>query len=153
VPQRLQTRYTQAITRAEFAALSVTLYEKLMKPIVPERNHFNDTTDVNVNKAADIGVVIGVGEGMFAPNDTLTREQAATMLSRLAAALEKPIPEAEPTFVDNNRISYWAFDAVGQIQAAGIMQGIGGNIFSPQDPYTIEQSITTMLRMHNYVVN
>ena len=75
------------------------------------------------------------------------------MLARLAAALGRPIPIKAPTFADNDRISPWAFDAVGQIQSVGIMQGVGNNRFDPKGPYTTEQSIATMLRLYDYIMS
>lgn len=151
VPQALQGKYTQVTTRAEFAALAVALYEKVKGAEIAERQTFSDTTDINVQKAAAIGVVSGVGNNNFAPNDKLTREQAATMLSRLAAAIGKPLTEQAATFADNNKVSSWASAAVGQAQASGIMGGVGNNTFAPQDDYTREQSIITITRLFDIV--
>jgi len=92
-------------------------------------------------------VVGGVGEGNFAPDTGLTRQEAAVMLARLANAIGQPLPPSAPTFADNAAISSWATDAVGQMQAAGIMGGTGNNNFSPQGDYTREQSIITILRL------
>ena len=150
VPQALQANYTQAITRAEFTALAVTLYEKQHGEITG-RVEFDDTDDINVQKAAYIGVVQGVGDGRFDPWGTLTREQAATMLSRLAYAIGSPLPREAATFADNDAVSYWAIDAVGQVQAAGIMGGVGENRFNPQGAYTREQSIVTILRLFDFI--
>jgi len=152
VPQPLQSQYTQATTRAEFCALAVALYETATGRAITERMEFNDTTDVNVQKMGALNVVSGVGNGNFAPDDRLTREQAAAMLSRLADALGKPFPMQAPAFSDNVSISTWAFDVVGQVQAAGIMGGTGNNMFSPKDPYTREQSIVTILRLYDIVI-
>ncbi|MCL2368924.1 MAG: S-layer homology domain-containing protein, partial [Oscillospiraceae bacterium] len=101
IPQHLQSQYTQPITRAEFAALAVTLYEFWSGEIIG-RIPFDDTDDINVEKAAYIGVVNGVGDHRFAPDNQLTREQAATMLARLVDAMEEGIPDNPPTFVDND---------------------------------------------------
>ena len=149
VPQNLQSNYTQATTRAEFAALVVTLYETVTgREIAIDRSiAFSDTTDINVHKAATIGVVTGVGDNRFAPDSSLTREQAAVMLARLAYAIGQPFPESAPTFADNADVSYWAIDAVGRVQAAGIMGGVGDNRFAPRGDYTREQSIVTILRL------
>jgi hypothetical protein len=148
VPQNLQSNYTQPITRAEFAALVVALYEN-QRGTIMGRVHFIDTIDVNVLKAAYIGVVLGVGDNRFAPHDTLTREQAAVMLARLADALGSPLPRQPATFVDNDAISSWAIESVGQAQASGIMGGIGNNLFSPEGAYTREQSIVTIMRLYD----
>jgi len=148
VPQTLQSQYTQTTTRAEFAALAVALYETVTGRAITERATFNDTSDINVQKMAGLGVVQGVGDGNFNPGGTITREQAAVLLARLAYAIGQPLPAAAPTFADNAQISSWAVDGVGQIQAAGIMTGVGDNIFAPQDPYTREASIITFLRLY-----
>lgn len=153
VPDTLDGAYTQATTRAEFCALAVALYETATDKTIPERKAFTDTKDVNVEKAAAIGLVTGTNaEGtIFNPNAQLTREQAATMLSRLAAAIGKPLPEQIATFTDNAAISPWAAAQVGQMQAAGIMGGVGDNKFDPTGSYTREQSIVTILRLYDAV--
>ena len=150
VPFNLQASYNQAITRAEFAALVVTLYEN-QRGTITGRSTFGDTNDVNVQKAAYIGVVAGVGNNRFAPNDTLTREQAAVMLARLADAIDSPLPQQVATFADNTQISDWARDGVGRVQAVGIMGGVGDNMFAPRGSYTREQSIITILRLFEIV--
>ncbi|MDR1703469.1 MAG: S-layer homology domain-containing protein [Clostridiales bacterium] len=154
VPQGLQAKYTQAATRAEFCALAATLYETATGQEITGRKTFTDTKDVNVEKLASIGVVSGTNaEGtVFNPDARLTREQAATMLSRLASAIGNPLPKQAATFADNAAISSWAKESVGQMQSAGIMGGIGNNIFSPQGEYTREQSIVTILRLYDVIV-
>lgn len=147
VPLRLQFRYSQPITRGEFSALAVLLYETSTGSEITERSFFADTEDINVQKLAGLGVVSGVGHGNFAPSDSLTREQAAVILTRLADAIGQPLPQASSTFADSLQISSWATQAVGQIQGAGIMEGTGNNMFSPQGAYTREQSIITILRL------
>ena len=152
VSQSLQSRYSQTITRAEFASLAVRLYETIRGEITG-RVTFADTNDVNVQKAAYIGIVMGVGNNRFDPNALLSREQAATMLSRFASAVGTPLNRVSATFADNSQIASWAIVEVGQIQAVDIMRGVGNNRFAPQDPYTREQSIITILRMFDFVNN
>ena len=152
VPDFLQSKFTTATTRAEFCSLAVALYETVKGAEITERTQFSDTTDVNVEKMAALGVVNGVGDGNFSPDDSLTREQAATMLARLATAIGKPLPTVDaPPFNDNADISDWAIEAVGQMQATGIMNGLGDNTFSPLTDYIREQSIVTMMRLFNFV--
>lgn len=151
VPDALQSKYTQPATRAEFCALAVELYETVTGTEITERAAFTDTADENVEKMAGLGVVTGVGEGRFDPDGTLTREQAATMLSRLAAAMGRPLTAQAPTFADSAAVSTWAVDAVGQMQGSGIMGGVGDNAFDPQGSYSREQSMLTMLRLYESV--
>ena len=149
VPQNLQSHYTRNTTRAEFAALAVAFYEA-QHGLITGRSTFVDTNDVNVQKAAYIGVVEGVGNNRFAPNNPLTREQAAVMLSRLANVMEQPLPSQPVDFVDSAAMSSWSVMAIGQMQATGIMGGVGNNRFSPGGAYTREQSIVTMMRLLDF---
>ena len=151
VPQFLQSKYQNQITRAEYCALAVTLYEQYTGAEITGRVSFSDTNDVNVEKMAAAGVVRGVGENKFDPDGLITREQAATLLSNLAAALGKPLPIHAATFADNSSISSYALQGAGQVLAAGIMTGVGDNTFAPKNPYTREQSIITMLRLWKIV--
>jgi len=146
VPIQLQSLYTQATTRAEFAALAVTLYEHFHGE-VEGRSAFDDTDNDYVLRAAYVGLVQGVGNNRFAPDNNLTREQAAVLVTRLANAINAPFPDDAAAFADNASIADWALIAVGRTQAAGIMGGVGNNNFAPQGSYTREQSIITMLRL------
>ena len=149
VPASFQSNYQQPTTRAEFAALAVTLYETVTGSVIAGRLTFSDTNDLSVQKAAFIGVVQGVGNNRFNPGGTLNRQEAATMLSRLAEAVGSPLPNSQfsAAFSDMGGVAPWARVAVGQVQEAGIMQGTGNNMFSPTGSYTREQSIATMLRL------
>ena len=151
VPEALQAGYTSTATRAQFCALAVELYETVTGSEIAQRAEFTDTTDVNVQKMAGIGVINGVGNGQFNPSGQLTREQAATILVRLADAMGHPLPEGTASFADNASIASWALDAVGRAQAGGLMGGIGNNQFSPQGAYTVEQSIMTAFRLYETV--
>jgi len=152
VPAHLQSQYTQPTTRAEFCALAVTLYEGITGSVITRRVTFNDTRDINVEKAAAIGIVSGVGDNNFAPDAELTREQAATMLMRLINSVTRiQLERHAATFADNGSISSWARDAAGLMQASGIMGGVGNNTFAPRNPYTREQSIVTLLRASVFI--
>lgn len=150
VPEALQTKYTNSITRAEFCALAVTLYETVTGEEITGRIAFTDTNDTNVEKTAFIEVVNGTAPGLFSPNDPLTREQAATILIRLSAALGRSFPSQEPQFDDNGNISDWAYQAVGKAQNAGLMNGDGSS-FHPADFYSKEQSILTLYRLYKII--
>ena len=157
VPVGLRSDYNQAITRAEFCHLAVRFYTNNLGAIT-ERVTFSDCADPNVELMGALGVVSGDGKGRFAPNRDMTRQEAATMIARLLDAMGekafgRTLPMQEPTFDDNGSISDWAFEAVGQMQAAGIMGGTGNNRFSPVRPYTREQSIVTVLKLDDLFLN
>ena len=152
VPAILQTDYIKSITRAEYCALAVKLYESIMGEI-RGRIYFTDTNDVNVEKMAFVGIVHGVGNNKFDPDSQLTREQAATLMARIAEALGFPFQQHPVTFKDKADISSWALESIGQALGAGIMFGTGDNVFSPKGSYTREQSIITMVRLNSYITD
>ena len=150
VPISLRSNYTTAITRAEFAMLAVYLYRSATGLEITGRSTFTDTNNVYVEMMAYVGVISGVGGGRFAPNDNITREQAAVLTARLAGVIGQPLPVQAPTFADNASLSTWAVGGVGQMQASGIMGGVGQNLFNPSGSFTREQSIITMYRLFGF---
>ena len=145
VPDNLWHSHTGALRRAEFAALAVVLYETVSGAEISGRVTFSDTNDVNVEKMAYLGVVTGNGDGTFSPNGLVSREQVAVMLARLALFIGVALPVQAPTFSDAADISPWAFSAVGQMQAAGLMTPVSGNEFAPANVFSRQQGIVTML--------
>lgn len=150
LPVPLRTRYDQTITRGEFCALAVRFYECFTGREAEERASFEDTQDVNVEKAAALGIVSGVGNGRFSPDAPLDREQAARILANMAQILGSPLPQAAPTFSDADAVSPWAQASVGQVQNAGIMSGVGGGLFAPRSTYTREQSVVTIMNLYRF---
>ena len=90
----------------------------------------------------------------FAPNDSLTREEAVAILCRL---INKIYPGWDATaqyfdFADSGQISDWAMNDIQVICNMGIMQGVGDNQFAPKDLYTTEQAIATLVRVYSNFV-
>lgn len=136
------------ITRLEFCALAVELYEILSGKAAEGDtiSPFTDTSDQSVIKAYKLGIVTGMGKGIFAPNNVLTREQAAVMLTRAykAAYWEGWTLAEDETysahsldiegvamFSDDALIGSWAKPSVYFMVKSGIINGIGGNLFAP----------------------
>ena len=148
VPQSLQEGYGEQLTRAEFCALAVALYEKCVGEEITERRTFDDIDDINVEKAGAIGVVLGVGDNLFEPDAIFRQEQAATMLARLAEAIGKPLENEDAPPRQEQAISPWALESVRQVLAAGIMESDG--VFLPKTRYDREQGIGAILRLYEY---
>lgn len=86
--------------------------------------------------AYDRGVAMGVLPGQFAPDQNVTREQTAALLSRFCAVQGTPLPEGTLDFTDQDEIGSYARDAVASVQAAGLMRGQGEGRFAPKAPIT-----------------
>ncbi len=141
---------TAPISRAEFAAAAVALYEALSGTAAPQPpvSPFRDTGDAMVLRAYALGVVQGVGDGRFAPDATLTREQAAAMLGRVyeltffgAVGTGESLYPRNLLFSDAGAIGSWAQNYIGFFAAAGILDGMGDGRFAPQGTMTREQAL------------
>ncbi|MBM6906751.1 S-layer homology domain-containing protein [Collinsella tanakaei] len=88
-----------------------------------------------VGWASKTGVVNGYGDGTFAPNENITREEFAAMLSNYAKALGKfeAAPEgALDSFADAGQVSDWATESVAWAVANKVM-GNNGSINATSD--------------------
>ncbi|MBQ9991799.1 MAG: S-layer homology domain-containing protein [Firmicutes bacterium] len=147
---------TQNITRAEFAAVAVKVYEALAgTPALPAVVHpFTDTNDIEVLKAYNVGITNGTGDGtVYEPDSILNREQLATMLTRvfkrvtipgwtLATDAQFELPYEMPAlFADDADISGWARDSVYFMAANNIVGGVGENRYAPKNTTTEEEAI------------
>ena len=146
IPESLLTAdLREDITRAEFAAVSVKLYEYLSKETAKktEENPFEDTADEYVLKAYNLGLTTGTSEKEFSPDGVLTREQAATMLTRVYKKItvkEWSIDndadltyDEDEKFADDESISSWAKASVYFMASKGIIKGVGDNKFAPKN--------------------
>ncbi len=84
--------------------------------------------------AAKTGVVKGMTEELFAPDQIITREQLAVMLVRYAKLIgldTKADAKALEAFADGDTTGDWAVDGVAWCVESGILQGKGGNVLDP----------------------
>ena len=119
------------------------------QPLPPfAKKPFTDTENGAVYILYNHNVVYGKTETAFAPADSLTREEAATILDRLLALVTTEQAEVvQVVYADAGQISDWATSPVQTISNLGYMQGVGNNRFAPQDTYTTEQAIVTVVRV------
>jgi len=97
--------------------------------------------------ASKNSIVNGTGNGKFAPDQSITREQMAVIMQNYAKVIGFTLPKVhvENTFADNAKISAYAKDAVKQMQMAGVISGKSGNIFDPQGTAT-RAEVSAVLR-------
>lgn len=97
ITDSISANYQAYITRAQFCELVLKAYEKLSNTSAEIGDvHFNDTDNPEILKAANLGIVTGHGDGSFAPEEKITREQIATMLSRM---IGKAVPSEKNDFL------------------------------------------------------
>ncbi len=95
-----------------------------------------------VKWAAEKGITGGVGNGLFAPNQSCTRAQIVTFLWRAAGS---PGPKTMSGFSDVPADSYYA-KAVAWAVENGITGGTGDGKFSPDATCTRAQAVTFLYR-------
>ena len=101
-----------------------------------------------VRWATSEGVVNGVGDNAYAPNDPLTREQMAVMLYAYAVYKGYDTTQggmAIREFGDYEEVSDWAATAMDWAVNAGLLGGKPGNLLDPTGSAT-RAEIATILR-------
>ena len=138
------------ITRREFCVLTDKLLASLGKTTGnPMRAPFEDTFDPAVMRLYVAGIVKGTSETTFSPDDTLIRADAACLTARTAAFCHIGLPEKAVT-VPTEEIPDYAKHNVGLVMAYGLFVGTE-NGFEPYEPYTVEQSVTVLVRLYDLV--
>jgi hypothetical protein len=134
-----------SITRAEFAIVLV----KALNLEPRSGKVFNDTTGHwakdAISTAAAHGIVSGYDATTFGPDNLITREQMAVMVSKTAN-----LSSGEgKTFADNNQIADWAKAAVAATSSKNIISGYPDNTFRPKANATRAEAVTVIVKILN----
>ena len=132
------------VSRGETA---VWLHNLEGQPAPAAAHSFVDVTDDSQNDAiswmAETGITTGTSPTTFAPDDTLTRAQAAAFLHRLA---DEPSAPAH-SFADV--VAGWQQQAVSWMSHTGITTGTSPTTFAPDDTSTRAHLVTFLYRYSN----
>ncbi|PEF09541.1 cell surface protein [Bacillus thuringiensis] len=118
------------VTRGQVARM-IYMY---VKPADADASFKNPFTDIKghlfekeILALAKAGLVNGFGDGKYGPDDILTREQMAQVLTN--AFKFKSTKTTTFTDVDKNS---WALKAISALEENGVTIGTGGNMYSPK---------------------
>lgn len=150
------------LTRAQFAALltrSLRIHTGTGDfPFhdVPQDAWYREA----VSKALAAGLVSGVSDTEFAPEQSITREQMAVMLMNAyayarahdyangtATGPESTAWDTPSRFNDGADISRWALEAVKRAVGNGLLEGNPDGTFGPRSQATRAQAITVLSRL------
>lgn len=92
------------------------------------------------------GLMVGMTENTFEPNGTMSRAMLVAVLHRMQGS---PAPEGTASFTDVPA-GAWYTDAVLWAAENGIVSGMGGGKFAPNDPVTREQFVAILFRYANW---
>ena len=145
---------TEDITRERFCEYVYNMLNSVKE--LPQaklfKNPFDDVSNYKINSLSFIGVISGKSENIFAPNDKLTREEAAVILYRSAVYAEAELPAAkvDMTYSDNSDISPWAVSAVYSLKLSGILKDTDDG-FKPQSAMTTQQALTSVMSLYSLI--
>lgn len=135
-------------------AMMVTmLYRMAGSPAVSGGSVFTDVPAGQwysnaVQWASANGVVNGVGEGRFAPEVQITREQMASMMMRYAQFKQYSTSQSADlsAFKDASSISGWALDSMKWANASGLINGRTADTIAPRGTATRAEAATILSR-------
>jgi len=142
------------VTRAEYTAMLV----RALGLRASQSATFTDVEDgawyaESVAAAAEAGLIRGREDGSFDPDGAITREEMAALLVRALQYLggeagevgsDNPPPA---DFRDGDQISGWALADVARAVEAGLMKGIGGNLFAPRSAVTRAEAAQALFNL------
>lgn len=119
------------------------LYGLEGKPEVTAENKFTDVSEDQyycnaVIWAYENGIVKGMGENVFAPNDNITRQQLATIMLQYAKFQGADVSKTTSlaAYKDADQVSAWAVEGMEWAVANGIISGKGDGILDAQGTAT-----------------
>ena len=115
------------------------LYEMSSKITFPDiAGHKNQTA---IEKLASMGVINGMGNGTFGPDQTMTRAQFCTIVVKALGI--KPLESRVFSDVPSGQ---WYSGYVGAANANGIVNGVGNGKFNPDGTITRQEAATMVVR-------
>jgi hypothetical protein len=119
---------------------------------------FSDEADMSetqrsyVAAAKALGYVEGRegenGQRCFAPNESITRAEAAVILHRMLDEMQN-VQVSAPVFADGDDVPAWAGEAVTTLAAYGILRPIGG-VISPESIVSRADAATMLNALMRY---
>lgn len=127
-----------------------------VEPTKPETSkvEFSDIADhwaqASINKAGELGFVIGYKDGTFKPNGTVTRGEFASMLSR---ALNLDTTDSSLNFTDNGKTPAWAQPFIQAVANAGFISGYEDGTFRANNKLTRTELVVIIVRALDLEIN
>lgn len=152
----LWSDYSAQITRAEFAALLVSLYENVKSSTNESSGEkYQDIKDhpfeSEIRKAVNLGLLNGTSDTTIAPDRALSRQEGVKILcafiSKAKGVNISEKPQNLSFYTDAVDIASWAGPYVYYAYDKDIMKGDSSNRFNPQGQLTREQALIIVQRL------
>lgn len=138
---------SRPITRAEFITTLIRLLKlEPVNSLIPAYNDVrkSDWFYGTIQAATELGITEGMGNEIFAPTKSVTREETAKWI---VSSLKQPVVSNTPNpYKDFNAVSSWAKPYVSTITELGLMQGSNGD-FNPKQALTRQEAAMILDRI------
>ena len=130
---------SNSVSRSEFVKMIYTAF-RLSGEITVS---FDDVADDEwyaepIRSVASLGIVSGIGDGKFAPNAEITRQDMCVMIKNVLD-YKNITPDKQydlSSFTDSDDIADYAEEAINVLKQAGIINGYDNGSFGPRDAVT-----------------
>ena len=115
---------------------------------------FTDIPDPDTALAAGVlqsmGIISGVGTGLYSPDTVLTRAQFCTLMVHTLGMKDIVEAHSYKTLFTDVKPGNWYTGYVNLAYSQNLLSGYGNGKFGPDDPVTYGQAATLLLRMLGY---
>lgn len=131
------------------------MYEKTIDDVLSEKGtaqepvKYTDTQSESVLKAQALGLVNGMGNGKFAPDAIVTKEQAAIMLLRSAVILKIKYEFTIKTISDLAKVPGYSYDSVQFTIDSGMLPLNEKGEFAPKKTISMAEAVSASLRLYS----
>ncbi|WP_284642501.1 cadherin-like beta sandwich domain-containing protein [Paenibacillus silviterrae] len=143
-------RPSKAITRAELATIVARIQGSSAKgePLPIQAQGYPDVAPDHwaaeaIAHMQRTGLMLGDNNGLFRPEDAITRGELASIAARL---LSKSAGAAQSGGYSDTR-EHWAFEAIEKASRAGILQGYPDSSFQPDNPLNRAEAVKVLNRL------
>ena len=121
-------------------ALVMALVMSLSLVTIANASDFTDSDEITYEEAADvmnaIGIIEGFEDGSFDPDGTLTREQAATLVTRMLLGDNADRLGIESSTFNDVAVDRWSAPYIEYCVSLGLIDGAGDGNFYPAGQLT-----------------
>ncbi len=140
-----------SLTRAEFTALLTrALGLRTDANVTFSDVKATDWYAADVAAASKAGLILGIGNGKFAPTQKVTRQELVVILDRALKLTGTELKSANPsftTYTDSAKVAAYAKDSLQSLSAAGIISSDQGTSFNPAAPATRETAAAALYEL------
>ena len=107
-----------------------------------------------LSAAKNAGIINGKEDGSFGVGENISRQDMVVMAQRTVTLMDKKIIQNNTIqdFSDEATISDYAKEAIGQMQAAGVVSGMGNGCFEPLGNANRAQAAVVICNLINAMI-